>query len=621
MLINSSKHYNNTPVNFKSGIYKSINCVKENAISAFQPIFIETPKFPKDIFSKNFAGVKPDKRTYLHKFANLHEHYRLIYNIPDLQFLETFSVKKLKSLFMIAFEKDEAGIIRFVPDELMNIANLSEDTLNFIKPFARQKKNTEIFNYRINDIYKLSDFSPQERLNAIQLFKFNLSARDLIEISKDQNADISALKNRLETLEKIFAQDINELEVKKFGEDYVVTLLTNNNKVHKYVFDNKFNLNPCYKSDVDFDNESLRETNIFKRLNPFKQKHPTLQKTTGNNLKVSLQENILALDTIQEKLDYIKQLYLKAYKHNFYVMHTGKGHFYEPDIKLPKNMLVDYWKKGAISNNDLIKICTENAGIIPESDLNYFALNKIKITPYDTDKYIEIRYNNLFSEPVKIGSAYYNKVLGEILNIEKEKLKNVKAQKRMIIIDGLPGAGKSTIIKNILKNDKNAFYTPDSDDIKAMFKEVYKNGEGSNLIHEASGKILKTEILPLAFKQGKNVIYQTTGSSVSVSKIIQQAKNYGYDIDFIHIKTPKNLSVERSIQRFEQTGRYIDPYVIMSIFNQNNQEKEYAAKIFSHDKNIRNTFIYKNEKMLLVKDGIKTEKKHVAKFLSGYQQA
>ncbi len=595
---------NNKQVNFKSGIYKGIASVKENAVSSFQPLFIKTPHFPRDVFSKHFAAVPPSKRTYLHKFANLHEHYALLYDLMDLKVLESFSLEKLKSLFMIAFEKDSTGLIRFSPDELRHISLYSDDTLKFIKPFARQQNRNGVFNYGMNDILKLAKFSDTERQNAIRLFKFNLPAGDLIAMAKDKNADIAALKNRLETVEKLFAKDIDEMEIKKYGDRYVVTSVTQNGrKVHKFVFDNKFKQDPRFKSEVDFDKEQLRETNIFKRLNPFKSKPFPIPKATDTNLRVSKHENLYALDTIQESIDYIKRLYLKAYKHNFYAMYTGKDNFYEPNIKLPKNMLVNCLKQGAISNDDLIKICMENAGLIPESDLNYFALNKIKITPFDTDKYLEIRYNKLFKTPVEIGSTYYKKVFEDILKTEKEKLGNIKAQKRMIIADGLPGAGKSTVINAILQKDKTAYYTPDSDDIKAMFKEVYKNGENADLVHEVSGHILKTEILQMVFEQGKNLIYQTTGSSVSINKIIRAAKKYGYDIDFIHITTPKDISAERSVRRFEQNGRFIDPYVIMSIFNKNNKEKDFSAKIFSHNPNIRNAYVFENGKLRLVKDG------------------
>lgn len=600
METNINNTYKTQNISFKSKIYNNPASVVENVVSAFQPIFIKQPVFPNDLFVKHFANVEHKKRNYLHRFANLQEHHNLLYDLYDLKFLQTLSLDRLKSIFMIASEKDSSGVIRFTPQNIIRLAALHQEKLDFIKPFARQKNYRGCFNFKTSDLYEVTKFSKQEAQKAMQLFEFNLPAQDLLALSKDKNADINTLVKRLKTLQKIFMTDIYDIALKKHNENYVVYLTTiKEHKTFKYVFDNKFNLNTQYKSNVDFEAEKIKETNILKKLNPFQKDKttPSGQQTIKNILKVTPEEHFLILDKIQEKANFLKQMYLKAYQHNFYVLHSGKGNYIEPDLRLPENMLVNYFKQGAINENDLIKICSENAGLIPDKDLKYFALNKIRITPYDTEKYLEIRNINAHSQRVEVGSKYYNSVLETVLKNEENKLKNIKADKKMIVIDGLPGSGKSTIINRILKKDKNLYYTPDSDDIKAMFKEVYKNGEGADLVHRASSTILKREILPRAFKQGKNLIYQTTGGSVNINNIVQQAKNHGYDIDFIHITTPKDLSVERSISRFEKTGRFLDPYVTLMIVNNNNHEKEFAAKIFSHNPNIRNSYMYENGKL------------------------
>ena len=47
----------------------------------------------------------------------------------------------------------------------------------------------------------------------------------------------------------------------------------------------------------------------------------------------------------------------------------------------------------------------------------------------------------------------------------------------------------------------------------------------------------------------------------------------------------------------------MDPIVTMSIFNTNNREKTYSAKIFSHNKNVVNSFIFENGKYHQIKEG------------------
>ena len=601
---------NNKNISFKSTVYNNLASVTENVITAFQPVFIKKPKFPKDVFLKHFSDIEPKKRNYLYRFANLNEHYSLLYNIYDLQFLKEFSTDRLKSLFMIACEKDAAGVIRFTPRHLLQLTKLPQEKFDFIKPFARQKTCNSFFNFKTEDLFEMTKFSQQEMKKAMLLYEFNLPAKDLISLCKDSSVDINinTLAKRLKTLQKIFKTDLLDISVKKYDKNYIVFLSTQNaHKNFKYVFDKNFGLTPGCPSNVDFETEKLKETNFFKRLNPFKKNksQQSVFNTYESCFKVSNKEHFLILDKIQERANYLKQLYSKAYSYNFYVLNTGQGNYIEPNLKFPDNFLVNYWKQGAISQKDLIKICSENAGLIPRNDLKYFALHKIKITPYDTEKYLDIRYKNAMLNPVEIGSPYYRSVLNTVLKNEEETLKNIKAGKKMIVIDGLPGSGKSTIIHSILKKDENSFYTPDSDDIKAMFKEVYQNGEGADLVHRASSNILKHEILPRAFKQGKNLIYQTTGGSINVNNVILQAKNHGYEIDYIHISTPKDISVERSISRFEKTGRFLDPYVTLMIVNNNNHEKEFAAQIFSHNKNIKNAYVFENNKFYLVKDGNK----------------
>ena len=602
---NDPQNYNNR-TNFKSKIYNNISEITKQVVNSFEPVYIRPPRFDNDIFAKNFADTAPKKRNYLHKFANLSEHYSLMYNVLDLKALSELALNKLKSLFLMASAKDEMGIIRFTPAQLLHVSTFSDDTLNFIRPFAHQKDYSGVFAYKFEDIIKLLSLSDEQKDKAMRLFKYNLPSDDLISICKDKNANITGLESRLKVINKIFGQNISDIGLKRYKNDYVLSLTDKrDSKVYKCVFDSNFNPNPSYMSNIDFNAGKLKNGSILKMLNLSKTKAET---TVKENFRVSDKEHFQAIGKIVECAEFLKQKRLEIYKHNFFTLMSGAGHLVEAEIKFPDKMLANYWKNGIISDADLIKICTEYAELVPQHDFNYFALNKIKITPFDTEKYLEIRKFGVSSPAVAADSEYYAKVLDKTLQLEAEKLKNIKTQKRMIVIDGLPGAGKSSLIKSILKNDKNSFYTPDSDDIKTMFKEVYKNGEGAELVHKAAGKILKNEILPRVFEQGKNVIYQTTGNFVSINKIIQQAKNYGYTIDFIHVKTPKNLSLERTAARFRETGRFMDPLITISIFNNNNKEKMFAAKIFSHHKDVKNAYILENGKLHQVKDGILTGK-------------
>ena len=604
-----SKNDNNAYRVLKNKVYNNIYEVKENVVTSFQPIFIKQPECDRLLFSERFSCIEPKKRNFLYKFANLHDHYKLLYDITDLEFLKSLSLGKLKSLFKIASIKDSTGMLRFSPSELMYINSFDEATLRFIKPFARLKNADDIFYYRFGDIKKLAAFTQEERKNAVQLFEYPIDAQNFINICKDKDADILTLKKRLSIINNLFLQNIYKICIDKYNKGYLIRLITeNDHKIHTYVFDRDFNLNPDYKSNIDFETGKMRKPGFLKRLNIFSAKQPVLPEkpSVDDTFKCSDEEHFEVLDKINETAEYLKSLCQKMYKHNFYVINTGQGNIIDTNIKFPSGMLVNYFKTGAISNTDLIRICSENIGLIPNSDFKYFALNKIPITSFDNERYLEVRKLNAMSKPVEIGSEYYNNVLKKVLKSETEKLKDIKSGKRMIIISGLPGAGKSTIVNSILKNDKNLFYTPDADDIKTAFTEVYKNGEGAQLVHKASGKILKSELLPQVFEKGKNIIYQTTGSYVSIDKIIHQAKNYGYMIDFIQVPTQKNLSLERAVTRFQATGRFMDPAITISRFNNNNKEVLDSAKIFSHNPNINSAYLFENGKLYEIKEGNRT---------------
>lgn len=584
-------------------IYKSIDSV-DIPLSAFKPVFIEKPVFPADVFQKQFETLEPEKKNLIQKFANLEELYKLVYKIWDLKTIASLPVEKVKTLFSMASMKDSSLMLRFSPTELFKVSQLSNEQLNFIKPAARQKNADGIFNFNFAQLSELSHFNKQEMDKAMLLLDCNLAAEDLIEVCKDNMSNAGHLRKRLLTLRKLFSGNIYDIRVLRSKENYVIALTKKkDHRVSSYVFDKKFNPDKNYKSDVDFAGECFKKKGIFQRMNIFSSEKSAQMAVLNPHVKVSAREHIEALDTIQEQIDNLKEIAREAYRSNMMAINSGTGKLKDAELKLPKNLIKDFWDQGALSEEDLVRICTENAGFISESDFKYFALRKIRLTPYDTEKCLEIRRKNVLAEPVSIDSAYYKKVAAEVLATETKKLDLIKAEKKLIIVDGLPGAGKSTIIEKLLKKDKNAYYAPDSDDIKKAFTEVYKNGAGASLVHKASGTILKKEILPEVFKHGKNLIFQTAGSSERIHKILEIAKNNGYTVNLIHIVTPDDISVTRAISRFEQTGRFIDPYDILAILNKNTKEKKYTSRIFSYDERLQNAYVFKDKELYRVEEG------------------
>lgn len=584
-------------------IHKSIDSVQE-VLTPFKPIFIEKPVFSKDVFEKQFEKVTPEKKSLLEKFANLEEFYKLVYQVWDLKTISTMPLNKIKTLFSLASMRDKSLMLRFSPDELFYMSRLTEEKLKFLKPAARQKDSNGIFKYSFKQLNIISKFNQQETDKAVTLLDSGLCADDFINLCKDSSVNAAGLRKRIDTLKKVFLGNILDMRVKRFKDKYVIFLTENKeNKSFTYVFDKDFNLNKHYKTNVDFENESFKKSGIFNKINIFSKKKTPTNPSLPRSLKVSPKEHLEALDTIQENIDNLKELQKQVYRKNYLAMCTNQGNFADTSFKLPENLIIKYFEKGALSETDIINIFSENAGIIPKKDFDYFALRKIKLTPYDNEKCLEIRQKNAMSKELNTDSEYYKTTASDVIKTELEKLKTIKAEKKLIIVDGLPGAGKSTIITKLLKNDSNAYFTPDSDEIKAAFTQIYQNGEGAPLVHTASGNILKKEILPQVFEQGKNLIFQTSGSTERIHKILEQAKAHDYSVNFVQIETPENISIERAMKRYKKTGRFIDPYDILAIFNQNGNEKKYTSKIFSYDTRLKNSFCYKDKELCLVKEG------------------
>ena len=261
--------------------------------------------------------------------------------------------------------------------------------------------------------------------------------------------------------------------------------------------------------------------------------------------------------------------------------------------KLPEGSIIKLYESGAIAEKDLIDIFTNSSGLISKTDFDYFAKKKIKLTPYDTPEIVEARYFNAVNEPLSVSSQYYQTVKHEILSSELDKIAQAASEGKMIIVTGLPGAGKSTVVKEVLGEDiMKSFYSPDADEFKAAFKDYYAGGKGAGLVHKASTTILKQEVMPLALQQKKNIIYQTTGGEETLNKIIEQAKLNGYDVSIVHVNIAPEKSMSRALSRYQRDGRFLDPYVTLGIYNEGSYIPNQIPDVFKNDSRLQTITVY-----------------------------
>lgn len=153
----------------------------------------------------------------------------------------------------------------------------------------------------------------------------------------------------------------------------------------------------------------------------------------------------------------------------------------------------------------------------------------------------------------------------QILDDLHEKYKNVPCEGKAVFSAGLPGAGKTTVLK-MLKDgsegiDVNNFATVSSDDMKEIFAkkgmipkvEGLSEMESSTLVHEESS-YLADKFLSELSEKNKNIVYDFTCKDFkSTSRRMGILKNSGYqekDMQFVFVDIPLEVAEQRASARY-----------------------------------------------------------------------
>ena len=179
-------------------------------------------------------------------------------------------------------------------------------------------------------------------------------------------------------------------------------------------------------------------------------------------------------------------------------------------------------------------------------------------------------------------TAARNREQGAIVDKLYSRASEVPCDRKAIIVGGLPGAGKTTVLARVANIDRSQYLTISPDDIK---EEMARRGlipaveglsplEASELVHEESSAIAR-QLEYRVQLDGKNVIFDVTMSSMgSTEKRIDALRASGYtQIEGVFVDIPVEASLKRADARYRAAhdeylagnglgGRFIPPQVI-----------------------------------------------------------
>lgn len=139
----------------------------------------------------------------------------------------------------------------------------------------------------------------------------------------------------------------------------------------------------------------------------------------------------------------------------------------------------------------------------------------------------------------------------------------VRHDKRMDIVIGLPGSGKSSVYTERLSQEYKSRVI-DTDDFRGYIPEY--NGSNASMVHREASRI-RNRLLNSALDNGDNILLSTIGADAQkLAAQIQKYKDEGYSV-YLHLnELPNNKSLARAVGRYisedGSLGRYVSTRLI-----------------------------------------------------------
>lgn len=169
----------------------------------------------------------------------------------------------------------------------------------------------------------------------------------------------------------------------------------------------------------------------------------------------------------------------------------------------------------------------------------------------------EIIQENVYNRLQKMGSAVTRS--DGIVELSGE----VRCDRRLDIIIGLPAAGKSSAVAEPISELFKSRII-DCDEAKKILPS-FDGGWGAQAVHKES-QLISNRQLDTALEKGENITYPRVGAGYSaMKKVVEKAKSAGYKVYIHYNELDRNKALGRMMERFLTTGRYLKPDLITGV--------------------------------------------------------
>ena len=185
------------------------------------------------------------------------------------------------------------------------------------------------------------------------------------------------------------------------------------------------------------------------------------------------------------------------------------------------------------------------------------------MTEFDTPEVLAAREENAARPSTHLIQTAERKRMRDHVVDEVYGTGALNRERRAFIVLGPPASGKSKLFAEPLAHRHGAIVI-DADIVKEFLPE-YENGRLASVVHQESSDVAD-RVMARSAGRGENLVLPLIGKNPQ--RIVDLAialKSADYSIDVVLNEVPIAIAAQRTVHRFELTGRFVDPEYVLQI--------------------------------------------------------